>query len=61
MEPVDPKFFRTAAEFRRWLARNHASAPVLWLGFWKKDAAEGHHLRRGGGRGALLRLDRRAR
>jgi uncharacterized protein YdeI (YjbR/CyaY-like superfamily) len=38
MEPVTPKFFRSGAEFRRWLARNHAKAPFLWLGFWKKGA-----------------------
>src|SRR6187549_2011727 len=40
MEPVEPKFFRSAAEFRRWLARNHAKAPFLWLGYWKKGASE---------------------
>jgi uncharacterized protein YdeI (YjbR/CyaY-like superfamily) len=40
MEPVDPKFFRSAAEFRRWLARNHAGKPFLWLGFWNQGASE---------------------
>lgn len=38
MEPEDPRFFRSGAEFRRWLARNHAKVPVLWLGYWKKSA-----------------------
>lgn len=41
IDPVDPKFFRDGAEFRRWLARNHASAQCLWLGFWKKETGKG--------------------
>ncbi len=31
-----PKFFRTAAEFRTWLERNHDRATELWVGYWKK-------------------------
>lgn len=31
-----PTFFATQAAFRRWLAANHASAPELLVGFWKK-------------------------
>ncbi len=31
-----PKFFRSPAEFRRWLAAHHASAAELWVGFRKK-------------------------
>lgn len=38
MEAIEPRFFRSAAEFRRWLERNHDRTPVLWLGFWKKDS-----------------------
>jgi uncharacterized protein YdeI (YjbR/CyaY-like superfamily) len=31
-----PTFFTTQAEFRRWLEANHATAPELLVGFWKK-------------------------
>ena len=30
-----PRFFASAAAFRQWLAKNHASVPELWIGFWK--------------------------
>ena len=30
-----PIFFPTAAEWRAWLAANHATAPELLVGFWK--------------------------
>lgn len=33
---MEPRFFATPAEWRRWLARHHASAPELWVGFHKK-------------------------
>ena len=33
---VDPVFFPTEADFRRWLEANHATAPELLVGFWKK-------------------------
>jgi uncharacterized protein YdeI (YjbR/CyaY-like superfamily) len=36
---VEPVFFRSAAEFRRWLARNHARAAEILVGFHKKSAA----------------------
>ena len=36
--PSDPTFFADAAAFRAWLERNHASAPELWVGFWKKGS-----------------------
>lgn len=29
-------FFKTPAEFRRWLAKNHATATELWMGLNKK-------------------------
>lgn len=32
-----PKFFRTPAEFRRWLARHHAAEKELLVGFYRKD------------------------
>ena len=31
-----PVFFASAEEFRAWLARHHASAGELWVGFHKK-------------------------
>jgi uncharacterized protein YdeI (YjbR/CyaY-like superfamily) len=31
-----PRFFRNAAEWRKWLAKNHAKADELWVGFHKK-------------------------
>lgn len=33
-----PVFFASAAEFRAWLAQNHAAAQELLLGFWKKGS-----------------------
>lgn len=33
---VEPTFFATEAEFRRWLEANHETAPELLVGFWKK-------------------------
>ena len=35
-----PVFFRTAADFRRWLVANHATAPELLVGFWKKSSGK---------------------
>ena len=35
------KFFKSAAEFRAWLARNHRSASELWVGFYKKASGKG--------------------
>lgn len=32
-----PVHFATAAAFRAWLAKNHASAEELWIGFYKKS------------------------
>jgi uncharacterized protein YdeI (YjbR/CyaY-like superfamily) len=36
----DATFFATAAEFRRWLERNHAEAKELWVGFYKKGTGK---------------------
>ena len=33
-------FFADAAEFRAWLAANHASAPDLWMGLYKKHVPD---------------------
>jgi uncharacterized protein YdeI (YjbR/CyaY-like superfamily) len=33
-------FFRTPAEFRKWLATNHGSATELWVGFYKRDSGK---------------------
>jgi uncharacterized protein YdeI (YjbR/CyaY-like superfamily) len=35
MAEPDAVFFKSAAEFRKWLAKNHAKVPVLWIAFWK--------------------------
>jgi uncharacterized protein YdeI (YjbR/CyaY-like superfamily) len=37
---VTPQFFSTAADFRRWLEHNHATAPELLVGFWKKGTGK---------------------
>jgi len=33
---VRPIFFKSPVEFRRWLAKHHAAAQELWVGFYKK-------------------------
>jgi uncharacterized protein YdeI (YjbR/CyaY-like superfamily) len=38
--PMKPKFFRTAAEFRAWLRRHHATAGELVVGFYKRAAGK---------------------
>jgi uncharacterized protein YdeI (YjbR/CyaY-like superfamily) len=37
---LKPKFFRTPADFRRWLEKNRATSTELWVGFYKKDSGE---------------------
>ena len=37
---MKPKFFRTAADFRTWLEKNHATATELWVGFYKKESGK---------------------
>jgi uncharacterized protein YdeI (YjbR/CyaY-like superfamily) len=32
------RYFRSAAEFRRWLEAHHATASEIWLGFYKKGS-----------------------
>jgi uncharacterized protein YdeI (YjbR/CyaY-like superfamily) len=36
----EPTFFATESDFRRWLEANHASAPELLVGFWKKGSGK---------------------
>jgi len=35
-----PTYFPTEADFRRWLAANHETAPELLVGFWKKGSGK---------------------
>jgi uncharacterized protein YdeI (YjbR/CyaY-like superfamily) len=35
---VKVHYFRSAAEFRRWLRAHHASASEIWVGFYKKGS-----------------------
>jgi uncharacterized protein YdeI (YjbR/CyaY-like superfamily) len=36
MADETPRFFRTGAQWRKWLDQNHAEADELWVGFHKK-------------------------
>jgi uncharacterized protein YdeI (YjbR/CyaY-like superfamily) len=35
-----PTFFKTPADFRKWLAKHHNAAAELWVGFYKKDSGK---------------------
>ena len=37
---MTPRFFKTPAAFRKWLAANHAKAKELWVGFYKKASGK---------------------
>jgi uncharacterized protein YdeI (YjbR/CyaY-like superfamily) len=37
---MKPRYFATPEKFRAWLAKNHASAPELLVGFHKKDTGK---------------------
>jgi uncharacterized protein YdeI (YjbR/CyaY-like superfamily) len=37
---LKPKFFRTPADFRSWLEKNHATATELCVGFYTKDSGK---------------------
>lgn len=39
-DAVKPRFFRTAADFRRWLGRNSGSATELLVGYFKRDSGK---------------------
>jgi len=32
------KYFKSASDFRRWLEKNHARMPELWVGYYKKSS-----------------------
>jgi len=36
----DPAFFSSSADLRRWFVVNHATAPELLVGFWKKGSGK---------------------
>ena len=38
LEPSDIRFFATPAELRDWFDANHATAPELWMGRYKKES-----------------------
>jgi uncharacterized protein YdeI (YjbR/CyaY-like superfamily) len=38
---VKPRYFKSAADFRAWLAANGAGARELWVGFYKKASGRG--------------------
>lgn len=35
---MDIRYFRSAAEFRRWLQKHGATATEVWVGFYRKDS-----------------------
>ena len=37
---MNPKFFPTAAAFRKWLSANHDKSKELWVGFYKKGSGK---------------------
>jgi uncharacterized protein YdeI (YjbR/CyaY-like superfamily) len=36
MGAIEPRYFRTVGELRRWFATHYAHEPELWVGFYKK-------------------------
>lgn len=37
---VKIKYFESAHDFRRWLEKNHATKPELWVGYYKKRSRQ---------------------
>ena len=37
---VLPRFFKTPAAFRKWLAANHTKSKELWVAFYRKDSGK---------------------
>jgi uncharacterized protein YdeI (YjbR/CyaY-like superfamily) len=37
---MEPTFFRSPADLRKWLEKHHATARELWVGFYKKGSGE---------------------
>jgi uncharacterized protein YdeI (YjbR/CyaY-like superfamily) len=40
IDSTKPIFFPTSSAFRAWLAKHHAKAAELWVGFYKKDSGK---------------------
>ncbi len=38
MKPRTVTFFQSPSDLRKWFEKNHATAPELWVGFYKKDS-----------------------
>ncbi len=38
---MNPKFFKTSAEFREWLEKNHNRESEIWVGMFKKASGKG--------------------
>ena len=39
-QQVKPRFFRTAADLRRWLEKNHDKAQELWVGLYRTSSGK---------------------
>jgi len=37
---MEIKFFKTPADFRKWLEKHHDAARELWVGYYKKDSGK---------------------
>ncbi|HYD35694.1 MAG TPA: YdeI/OmpD-associated family protein [Vitreimonas sp.] len=37
---IKPLFFKTPAEFRKWLSAHHDNETEIWVGFWKKASGK---------------------
>ena len=37
---INPTFFQSPVEFRRWLAQHHDTAQELWVGYYKKASGK---------------------
>lgn len=35
---MNPKFFKTSSELRKWFEKNHKKEKELWVGYYKKDS-----------------------
>jgi uncharacterized protein YdeI (YjbR/CyaY-like superfamily) len=38
---MTPRYFKSGAEFRRWLEKHHATDRELWVGFYNKASGKG--------------------
>ena len=37
---MKPTYFKTSAEFHKWLKANHSKSTECWIGFYKKDSGK---------------------